>query len=88
MSEHRTYLGGETARDEVNSARVGSVVTVDTEAVSLEDVIMLITGVGYIMLTPTDPKDVVDMMIVLWKERIEYWGILTFGMSQKRMTKL
>ena len=88
MHEHRTYLGGETARDEVNSTRVGSVVTVDTEIVSLEVVSRLIMGVGYIMLTPTDPKDAVVTMVVLQKERIEYWGILTFSMSQKSKTKL
>ncbi len=69
MSEHRTHLGGETARDEENSARVGSVVTVDTGALSLEDVITLITGVGYIVLTATDPKDAVVTTVDLKKER-------------------
>ncbi len=68
MSEHRTYLGGETARDEVNSARVGSVVTMDAEVVWLEDVITLITGTEYIVLTPTNPKDAVDTTVVLQKE--------------------
>ncbi len=69
MSKHRTYLGGETARDEENSARVGSMVTVDTGALSLEDVITLITGVGYIVLTATDPKDTVVTAVDLKKER-------------------
>ena len=63
--EHRTYLGGETVIDKENSARVGSVVTVDVEVVLLEDVITLITGIEYIILTPTDPKDVVDTTVVL-----------------------
>ncbi len=43
-------------------------VTIDTGAVSLEDVITLITGAEYIMLTLTDPKDAEDMTVVLQKE--------------------
>ena len=39
--------------------------TVDAEVVSLEDVITLTTGTEYIMLTPNDPKDVVNTMVVL-----------------------
>ncbi len=70
MSE--TYLGGETARDEVNSARVGSVVTVETGVLSLEDVVTLIMGARYIVLTAIDPKDAVDMAVDLRKEKIEY----------------
>ena len=42
--------------------------TIDTGAVSLEDVITLITGAEYIMLTLTDPKDAEDMTVVLQKE--------------------
>ncbi len=88
MSEHRTHLGGETARDEENSARVGSVVTVDTEVVSLEDVITLITGIEYIVLTTTDPKDAEVTIVVLRKEKIEYWRILTSSLGWKCLTKL
>ncbi len=85
---HRTYLGGETARDEVNSTREGAVVTMGIETVSLEVVSRLITGVGYIVLIPTDPKDAVVTTVVLRKERIEYWRILTSSMGQKCLTKL
>ncbi len=60
----------------------------DTEVVSLEDVITLITGIEYIVLTATDPKDAVVMMVVLRKERIEYWRILTSSMGQKCLTEL
>ncbi len=65
MSEHKTYLGGETARDEVNSARVGSVVTMKVQTVSLEVVSWLITGAEYIVLIPTDPKEVLVTTVVL-----------------------
>ncbi len=67
---------------------VGSVVTVDTEAVSLDDKITLITGVGYMVLTATDPKDAVVTTVDLKKERIEHWRILTSSMGQKHLTKL
>ncbi len=70
MSE--TNLGRETARDEVNSARVGSVVTMETGVLSLEDIVTLIMGVGYIVLTATDPKDSVVMAVDLRKEKMEY----------------
>ncbi len=59
--------------------------TMDTETVSLEVVSRLITGVGYIMLTATDPKDAVVTTVDLRKEKIGNWGILTFSASQKGM---
>ncbi len=37
----------------------------DVEVVLLEDVITLITGIEYIVLTPTDPKDAIDTTVVL-----------------------
>ncbi len=49
----------------MNSTRVGSVVTVEVETVSLEVVSRLITGAEYIMLTLTDPKEVLVTMVVL-----------------------
>ena len=87
MFECKTYLGGETARAEVRSTRAGAVVTMGMATVLLEVVSRLITGARYIMLTPADPMDTLVTVVVLRKERIEYWRILT-SVGQKCLTKL
>ncbi len=81
MVECKPHLGGETARVEVRSIKAGAVaMRVETP---LEVVAKLIMGAKYIVLTSTDPKDREVTMVVLRKERIEYWRMLTSSVGWK-----
>ncbi len=88
MFECKTHLGGETAGAEVRSTGVGVVVTRGIATVLLKVVSRLITGAGYILLIPPDPKGALVVTEVLRRKRIEYCGILTSSTGWKCLTKL